>query len=135
MLLIGGIVLSPIAWVMIAYVLPMAVHDPLAKLNTRHGPKFSFERFNQIQKGDSESRVIELIGAPLNHDFMTYKPGDGWGGVHQRARTREEVRTDLKIKFKCLHYSTSKSGGDFRWITVYLGDDGSVTDTNDFVTD
>jgi hypothetical protein len=135
LLLIGGILLSPVAYVMIVDVLPMLVHDPLAKLNTRYGPKFSFERFRQIQEGDSESRVIELIGESLSHEYLAFKPGDEGRGAYQTVKTREEVRADLMIRSKWLYYSTSKTGGDFRWIIVYLGKDDHVTGTNDFVTD
>jgi hypothetical protein len=135
LLLIGGILLSPVAYVMTVDVLPMLVHDPLAKLNTRYGQGLSFEGFGQIRRGDSDSRVIELIGRPLSQEFLAAKPGNEANGASQVAKTREEVRTDLEIRSTWLHYSTSKNGGDFRWIIVFLGEDGSVTGTNDFVTD
>jgi len=93
--------------------LTMASHDSLARFNTRYPPKFSFERFAQIQSGDSGQRVIELLGEPLSRSNSAYRPG---------------------VEF--LTYSEPKEEkSDFRSVTIELANDGNVAGMIDYLTD
>jgi hypothetical protein len=107
------------------------IHDFIGLRNTVYSSRFSVERFELIHVGVPRGTVVDLLGDPLESAMLTNYPA--W--ALRDESVRRHYGTNAELQIETLSFSRSKNGGDYDWVSVWIGPENNVIQNERWVTD
>ena len=134
----AGIILRSVATILLALALTyIGIHvfrDPIARRFTHYAPGFSDAGFSSIRAGDSQERVIRVLGQPMARYYLLE-----WADHSYRTHPvvpPDQFPTGMSLYRDVLQYSSrAQSHLPFRRVEVMLTSDANVADTTTLISD